>query len=463
VNGLMNRRRFLTALGMGAGAGLVGRTARAATGDVPKRLVMVSTCHGTVYDHWRMRPAGAGPEGSPWVADLVDLPEEQWSRGLQPLYAHRRRLNVLDGISMVTAELDIDGYRHEKGWIHAWTGDWVSFTGSRLFATKPSLDQVVANEIARADHIRSLELAIGESRPVAHFGLHAELPVTRDPQQVYDRLFGLSNSDDPLLKASGSILDFAAAERDALAPKLSRADRSRLADHFDLVRQLEQRVAGLQASSCEGPDRASLRVSLEDYDADFDAMTQLIGAAFSCDLTRVVSMSLGDLPSAEFGWGDFLSGDVHNDIAHRIYDDPTAAEGMGEYQHHHSLQLARLVAALEAIPEGDGTMMDHTLIVVGGELGDGWHGYRHFYMATLGGDWAWEGGRYRSFPWDSTDVAMVDPLGAPRCGLPHQHVLVSAARAMGLRVDRLGLEGVQTDKGDYLSLRGGLPGMEVSL
>lgn len=459
----MNRRHFLSALGLGATAGLVGRGARASSGDVPRRLIMVSTAHGTVYDHWKMRPPGAGPDGRAWEADLVGMPEDRWSLGLAPLFPHRRRLNILDGLTMVTAELDIDGYRHEKGWLHAWTGAWVSFTGSHLFATEPSVDQLVADAVARPDHIRSLELGVGFGRPVSHYGLNTQLPVAEDPQQVFDRLFGLAHSDDPLLQASGSILDFAAAEHDALAKKLSPSDRARLADHFDLVRQLEQRVQGLSAAECSPtPDRDALRQGLDDYDHRFDALTELISAAFACDLTRVVSLSLGDLPSEAFGWGSFLSGDVHNDIAHRIYDDADAARGMGEYQAHHSRQLARLVAALEAVPEGNGTMMDHTLIVVGSELGDGWHSYEHLFMATIGGGWAWETGRYRSWPWDSTDVSVVSRTNAPRCGLPHQHALVSVARAMGVPRNHIGLEGVQTNRGDYLGLRGGLPGMEVS-
>ena len=414
----MNRRQLLTALGLTSGAALIGPRARGASAASPRRLIVASTAHGTVHDRWKMRPPDAGPDSAPWVADLAQVPARDWPGPLAPLHPHRRRLNVIDGVSMASAELDISGYRHEKGWLHAWTGAWVSFTGSALMATAPSLDQRVASQIARPDRIRSLELGVGDARPISHLGVDAQLPQEFDPGRVFARLFGLSDADDPLLQASGSVLDFARTEHRAIRGRLRPADRERLDVHFDLVRQLEQRVQGLAGAACDVPDLASLSANLEGYDMLFDALVELIGAAFACDLTRVVSLSLGDLPSRDIGWGDYLSGDVHNDFAHRIYEDEDAAQAMADYQRHHSAQLARLVAALEQIPEGDGSVMDHTLIVVGSELADGWHSYHKYHMATLGGGWAFGGGQYRHFPWDSTDIEVFSAAPAPAAACP---------------------------------------------
>ena len=68
-----------------------------------------------------------------------------------------------------------------------------------------------------------------------------------------------------------------------------------------------------------------------------------------------------------------------------------AAQAMADYNRVHAEQIARLVDTLSAIPDPQGgSLMDHTLIVWGSEMADGWHGYEHYPCATLGGSWAWD-------------------------------------------------------------------------
>ncbi len=452
----MNRRQFLTALGLSGVGSALARPSWAVTGPAPKRLVILSTGHGTPYPHWQMRPTAA-PDDAAWVADLDGLAATDFSRSLAPLHVHRRRLQCLDGLSLATAELDIPGYRHEKGWLHAWTGAWVHFTGADLFSTEPSLDQIIARQIARPDRLPSLELTIGGGRPICHAGMAQQMPLEGDPRRIWDRLFGVGSSEDPSIAAASSVLDFAKAEHQALAPNLAAADRAKLDTHYELVRQLEQRLAGLSEAACDAPDIASLSASAEGYNALFDAFAELVGAAFACDLVRVVTVSLGDLPSRDFGWGHYLSGDAHNDFAHRIYEDPLAAEAMSDYSAHHAAQVARLVSVLEAIPEDGGSLMDNTLIVWGSELADGWHTFEKYCVSLLGGSWAWETGRYHHWPWDTTPVPMVAYSGPTRgAGRPHQQLLTEVARAMGVEVDHVGLDQVTTPDGHRVDLTGGL-------
>jgi hypothetical protein len=438
----MDRRDFLKMAGATgaaagvAGLGLRGRSAHA-DDTVPKRIILVSSCHGSVWDHWSMDPRGKG-DGQ-WEADLTTLGSGDFSRVLAPLFPHRDRLVVLDGLSMVSAELDIPGYRHEKGWIHAWTGAEAAFTGTNLYATQPSLDQLIARQIARPDRLPSLELSIGEARPICHGGYAQQLPLQSDPRRVWDRLFGLSNSADPMVAAQGSVLDYVLGEHGALGGPIAASDLARIDAHYELVRALEQRIDGLRQASCQGLDPSTLATTSAGYDALWDAMSELVASAFACDLTRVATLSLGDLPSSEFGWGDYLSGDAHNDFAHRLYEDDQAALAMADYNRHHAQQIARLVALLESIPEGDGSLMDHTLIVWGNELADGWHGYERLPAVVIGGEWAFRTGRYLRWSYESTPVPLVAGTGTTSgAGLPHQQLLVSAARAMGLDVDHVG-------------------------
>jgi len=453
---IVNRRRFLQALGLGAASTTLPFWMRGATADdttgPPKRLIILSSGHGTVWQHWHMNPWGH-PDGVQWQESLTGVAEADWSRALRPLYRHRDRLVAVDGLSMASAELDLPGYRHEKGWIHAWTGSWVHFTGDDLFSTAPSLDQIVAAQIGRPDRLASVELSIHGGRPVCHAGLAQQLPLAEDPMAVFDRMFGAAGGASA---SQGSVLDYVLAEYDALAPKLSAWDRSRMEQHFDLVRALEQRLTGLASLDCGG-DAPS---TMDDYTERFRAMGELVTSAFACDVTRVATVSLGDLPSEDFGWGDYLSGDAHNDFAHRIYLDDQAAAAMADYTRVHAEQVAWLVDLLTSTPDGDGgSLMDNTLIVWGSELADGWHSYERYCTLILGGSWAFEGGRYLKYPFGSSPIDVLVPWGYARSGLPHQHLLVSVANAMGVEQDWIGLAEAETREGTRIDLRGGLPGL----
>ncbi len=466
----MDRRRFLQSLGVtGAGLGLGSlgwRGALAGTGldDAPRRLLIISHNHGTTYDSWKMRPDGRGSKRQ-WEADLTSLALDQWSAPLAPLYEHRQRLIVPDGISLATAELDMDGYRHEKGWIHSWTGDWAYFDGSGDFgALGPSLDQVVAAQTARVDRLPSIEVAINyvgeDGREIVFSDTGQVLPLESSPAQLWDRLFGPSQAPDPLLSRQQQSLDFAYAEYKAISSSLGPVDRDKLETHFDLLSRLGQRLEGMAGLSC--PDLPSVPDQLLSYDQTFDSMAELIAAAFACDITRVATLSLGDLPTEDFGYGDFTD-DVHKGFAHNIYIDAYSHQAMTDYLAVHAQQVARLVSLLESIVDFDGrSVMDNTLIVWGSELADGWHGYRHYCPVIIGGDWHFATGRYIHWP-HRTPIqvlvpANVDPGGYTQVsGKPNQHLLVSVAQAMGLDIDHVGLDHVQSQTGERVDLSGPLP------
>ena len=459
----LSRRRLLEALGLsGAAAALHRRgssgVACAAEG-APRRLLVLSTTHGTVYEAWRMRPGKkASADGFDWTADLGSMTAAELSPILAPLYAHRRRMLPVDGLSLTSAELDVDGYRHEKGWLHAWTGAWAYFTGHDLYATEPSLDQLVAAQIARPDRLSSLELAVQDGRPICHSGLAQQLPLETSPEGAYSRLFGLSQAASPLLTAQGSALDLARDEFRALKGRLGSEDLARLQTHFDLVRDLETRISGLAAMSCPAAaDPTQFAVNTLDYALEFETMATLIAAAFSCDATRVITLSLGDPFSKDFGWGGYLSGDVHFDFAHRIYQDEQAMLAMIDCDVYTAGLVAQLLDLLAATPDVDGrSLLDNTLVVWGNELGDGWHGYRRYCPVLFGGDWALKTGRYVHLAEGGTPVDMATPEGMLPSNIPHQHLLISIARAMGADVDHVGLPALRTPAGEDIDLTGDL-------
>ncbi|HCE03903.1 MAG TPA: hypothetical protein DEQ98_11755 [Acidobacteria bacterium] len=465
---MISRRYLLQLSGLTAlGAALPGGTLRAFAqpAEPPRRLIVISHCHGWPYSEWKIRPTGRS-EDEPWELGLDGLPQSEFSRPLAPLYAHRHRLLVLDGLSLATAELDVGGNRHDRGWIHAWTGNNADFAARDTRSTSPSLDQLVAAQIARPDRLPSLELSVDAAleagRPIAYNLGGVRLPTENTPLRAWERVFGPASSGDAVGRRRRTTLDFAYDEYRQLAPQLGATDRARLESHFGLIERLGYRLEGLATLACNAPARPA--AAFEKYDMRFDAFSDIIAAAFSCDITRVVSLSLGEMPTAEFG-AAAISDKVHKGIAHYIYDDPAKHAAMTDYVRYHAGQVARLVSTLETMPDvGGGSIMDNTLIVWGSELGDGWHGYSHYCPMLIGGSWAFNTGRYMYWPHETPAEMRVPSQfltgGNTRVsGIPHQHLLVSVARAMGLDVDHIGLEHVRGQRGDFIDVSGPLAGL----
>lgn len=454
----MNRRQLLAALGLGAGGLALGgispimrpRRVQAQDAGPIRRLLIISNGHGNVHENFRMTFSGR-PDTAQWEAPINET--DAWSPILAPLQRHSARLNVLDGLSLATPELDLPGYRHEKGWIHAWTGNLAELTGRNLFATTPSLDQLVAREIARMDRLPSIELSIDDGRPVSHAGRQQQLPMEESPIAAYNRLFGADTGAIP--GTAAAVLDFAQQEYALLGAGLSPADSLRAEQHRTLIEGLRGRLQGLSTLGCEGEPP----LMGEGYDDAFDAHIDVITAAFTCDVTRVATLSLGDLPPSALPFQP-TSGNVHDSWAHELYAREEAKRGMTAYMAVHAAQIARLLDRLEAIedPQG-GSLLDHTLVAWGSEMADGWHGYERYCVVLAGGGWAWPTGRYLHFPYRTGPITVVAPDGKVRSGVPHQHLLVSLAKAMGLDVDAVGLSSIMTRDGELVDLTGALEGL----
>jgi len=274
---------------------------------------------------------------------------------------------------------------------------------------------------------------------------------------VWQRLFGPSVSPDPLTARRKGAIDYAYNEYSVLAPRLGAEQRTKLDAHFDLLNRLSHRIEGMASLSCAQTPAPVM--SQPSYDDRFDVFSDLVSAAFACDVTRVASLSLGEMPTANFG-ADNITDDVHKGLAHGIYDSEIKHQAMADYLTMHMAQLSRLISKLESIPDTDGrSVMDNTLIVSGSELADGWHGYEHYCPLIIGGDWHFKTGRYMHWPHE-TPIRILSRTGyVEQSGKPHQHLLVSIAQAMGLSDEHIGMKQVQSQNGDIIKLSGPLPGL----
>jgi hypothetical protein len=425
----VNRRTFLSALGL-ASASLVlpslGRHARAGFGHAPKRVIFMMTQHGTWYPDWRFNPAGL-PEDQSWVFDLGETTVQEFSPALAPLHAQRSKLTIIDGLSLASGDADPAGVlRHEIGQVHALSGGMVEIVAGVPLSSVPTLDQVIAGHIARPDRLRSIEIGIGEPPFTVNYRDRLQmLPAETRDQVIWERLFGLVNggAGSAIVAEQAAIMDRVHERYAALAPRLSGEDKTKLEIHRDLVSDLDTKIEGLLATQCVTPE---LPGGVLDYVQSFTANVQMLRAAMSCDLVRVATLHLGDIPAELLGYPGV---DLHVDEAHQVYVEPSAQQAMTEWTTFHASQLAELMTAFDAVPEGEGTMLDNTLIVWVGELGDGAHGFDKWPCVLAGGQ-AWLGGRlihhprdlpFRTWAWDGNYL--------PTTGRPHQELLNSIARA----------------------------------
>ena len=345
------------------------------------------------------------------------------------------------------------------GQVQALTGAPVELVTGVPLATEASIDQRVAAHISRADRYRSLELAVGDPpMSVIYGGRRQQLPYESNPLRVYERLFGLSDSDsnsnDLLAQAQQSLLSQVADRHEALAKRLSGEDREKLELHRDLVRDLETRVTGLAGLSCDLGIPSP--TGSEDYEASFDAMAHMIVSAFSCDLTRVASLHMAELPIDVVVPG--YSGSLHDELAHAVWVDPYAAQVMTDYTAIHAEQFARVLELLDSIREGSGSMLDNTLCLWVSELGDATHGFEK-WAAVLAGGRAFQMGRYLHFPSDTPYEGWNWDGTLPTMGRPHPHLLVSILHAFGLSDNAVGTESVVGTGGVTIDCTGPLPGL----
>ena len=310
-----SRRRFLQAMGLGAGSLFLPSRALASTGPAT-RIVFFVTGHGTVYDNWRMRPSGE-PEDTDWTfTGLSGLSANQWSPILAPLQPHASKLTILDGLTYAPSILAATN-EHDEGHATCLTGaNVVEVPGAIGIADGPSLDQIIG--ATKNTPFRSLEFTHRYGWSPCFDAGGQRIPMEGEPREAWFRLFGgpgagstPSTTAERVAARQASVLDAAANRFDWLLPRLSTEDRNKVETHRDLVRDLEAQIDALsQGLTCTPPGQPDHGDYWYDSVAGMNAWSDLIAAALACGLTDVVTMRIGDIDNGEIG---APPGDMHND------------------------------------------------------------------------------------------------------------------------------------------------------
>jgi len=250
-----------------------------------------------------------------------------------------------------------------------------------------------------------------------------------NPYALYDRLF--TAKGDILRAERKSAIDLVKAELDALKGKVSTEDRPKMEAHLDSVRAIEKRLT-INTAQCQGRAMPAALVTptrLDPNAADnipwtFDRQSELLALALACDATRFASIqyTVGDNDNMTYKWLGQVQG--HHAITHAPDADLAAKDSLAKIYTWYAERFAHLLASLDAVPEGAGTMLDNSIVVWGSELGKGnSHSFKNTPFVIAGGaGGALRTGRFLDFP----------------AGAMHSRLLVSLCHLMGVPVDKFG-------------------------
>ena len=258
------------------------------------------------------------------------------------------------------------------------TGGPLDFTDGET-VTAPTIDQVIAKEIGGETVYRSIETGVHNSQAgYSYNGPNSRNPTENDPFALYERLFGDTFREpgeegvvDPSLGLRRSVLDSVVQDANSLNGELGQQDRERLEQHLDGVRDLESRLARLQEDppELEACTRPGEPVSdFPDVDGRPQAleknevMTDLLAMALACDQTRVFGHYFSS-PVSELLYPGISAG--HHDLTH---NEPDPQDEVNACVKICMEAYARLLTALDSIPEGDGTLLDNCLILGASEI-----------------------------------------------------------------------------------------------
>src|SRR5262245_11255895 len=425
------RRTFLKGVGASLALPLLdsmipARTLLAQTAATPlPRLGFVYVPHGAIYDKWTPATTGAGFEFTPI---------------LKPLEPFRDYVNVVSGLGHRAADTTAVHSLSPTTWL----------SGVRPKATQGvdafagvTADQIAAQAIGQDSILPSMELATEDHSGLIGSGDRdygciymntlswrtptTPLPMEINPRKVFERMFGAGGSAAERLariQEDRSILDAIRGEASTLRVQLGGSDQQTLDQYLENVREIERRIQRAEKSQGDEdlklPQRPS-GVPFE-YEEHIKMMYDLLALAYQANVTRVatfmVSREVSNRTYPQVGVTD-----GHHAISHH-QNRAEAMEKNVRIQTYNISQFKYFLDRLKGTPDGDGTLLDHTLLLYGSNMSNS-NAHDHFPLPNVvvgGAAGVMKGGRHLRYP-DHTPMA---------------NLLVSMLSKVGVREEKLG-------------------------
>jgi hypothetical protein len=404
------------------------------------RVGFVYVSNGIIQKQWIPEATGTSYELTPILKPLANV---------------RQHINVVSGLSHLQADTFGDGTGDHPRASAAW------LTGVHAYdRTQPgvevrlatSADQLAARVLGKETRLASLELNLdyptqgacdsGDCFYVNTVSWRNEStpnPTESNPRIVFQRLFG--DGGDPAqrlaqTKARGSVLDSVSQEAARLAATLGPGDRNKLSEYTDSVRDIEMRIRNVESQSAKSVDLPDRPFGIpETFEAHTKMMFDLLLLAYRADLTRVFSMVMArELSSRTYA--NIGVPEQHHATSHHR-NDPELIAKKARIDTYHVQLLAYFLEKMQATPDGDGSLLDHSLLLYGGGMGDG-NLHRHNDLPCLlagGLNGQMKCGRHLQYTMDT----------------PMTNLLVSVLDKAGVHTDKLG-DSTGPLKPDYLSI-----------
>jgi len=387
------------------------------------RLGVVYVPNGIYMSKWT--PAGDNP-----ALDITPI--------LEPMAAYRDRMLMVSGLANKEADPLIG-----EG-----AGDHARAAGAFLTGIHPkktegadiqagiSMDQIAARELGKQTQLASLEVALESREAVGacdpgYSCAYANtlcwsspttpLPMENDPRAVFERLFGSSDSTDPIsrltrIREDRSILDVVNQKVARLEKDLGSSDRTKLDQYLDAIRDVERRIQKAEEQSGrELPvinQPAGVPATFEEH---AKLMYDLQALAYQADLTRVISFMVAHESSTR-AYPEIGVPDAHHPLSHHG-GNPEKIALLIKVNIFHAKMFAYYLDKLAATPDGDGSLLDHVMIMYGSGMSDGNRHNHHDLPILLVGGAAGriKGGRHLRYPQETPMtnlyLTMLDKFG----------------------------------------------------
>ncbi len=397
----------------------------AATVSAPTRMAFIFVPNGVNLSQWTPKTEGYG----------FDLPYI-----LEPLADVKNDLMVLSGLTHDKGRANGDGPGdHARSASVFLTGAQPRKTDGENIRSGVSVDQVAAQSIGHLTRFSSLELGCEAGRSAGNCDSgyscayssnvawsSESTPVGKEtnPRLVFERLFSSGSAKDvekgqhARIELQRSILDFISDDAKRLQNSLGRNDRRKLDEYLTGVREIERRLGNADApvvysEELNYPVPAGIPA---DYAEHIRLMADMMVLAFQTDTTRVATCMFANAGSNR-SYRDIGVPDGHHDLSHHG-SDPKKLEKIQQINRFHVAQLAWFLNRLKSIREGDGTLLDHSMICYGSGLSDGDRHNNEDLPVILagGGNGTLDTGRHVRFefetPMCNLFMSMLDRVGA---------------------------------------------------
>jgi hypothetical protein len=304
-----------------------------------------------------------------------------------------------------------------------------------------TVDQIAALQIGQSTPLPSLEVAAeagggagvcdrnygcSYSGTIAFRNPTTPLPMENNPRKLFQQLFGEGDNaaDRQQIGAQyGSILDMTATDAKALAMRVGPRDRALLDDYLETVREIERRVQKIGQQSLSGMQLPPTPAGIPDSFPEQQAlMFDLIALAWQAKLTRIATYMMAAEVS-QMTYGFIRVPDAFHPVSHH-QGDPVKLEKLVKIQQYHTGVLKKFLDRLAATPDGEGSLLDHSIIVYGSNMGNS-NAHNQFPLPTaiLGhGCGKIKGGQHLRYP-DHT---------------PLSNLLLTVLDRAGVKQDKLG-------------------------